>query len=33
MSKKVLAITGIVILGSLAVGGYIKKTLAGDHLW
>lgn len=33
MSKKVLVITGIAVLASFAIGGYIKKTLAGDHLW
>lgn len=33
MSKKVLAITGIAVLASFAIGGYIKKTLAGDRLW
>lgn len=33
MSKKALVIAGIVILASVAIGGCIKKTLAGDYLW
>ncbi len=33
MSKKTLVVASMVILAAVAIGGCIKKTLAGDYPW